>query len=145
MGQNDEGKFNVATGAVLENNSGELLIIKRSPSADYLPNTWETVSGRKKQFEDLESALRREIQEETGIGTLQIIKPLIVHHFYRGDKVANNEIILVMYWCKTSETKVILSAEHSDYKWVKPEEALAYITHPEIKKDVVVFIKEKAV
>lgn len=73
------------------------------------------------------------------------MKPLVVHHFYRGEKTADNEIILVIFWCKTTQNKVILSKEHSDYKWVETEEALNYITHPEIRKDIETFIKEKGV
>lgn len=133
----------VAVAAIIENDRGEILLVKRNPDAEF-PNCWEDVGGRLKQSESPEDGLRREIEEETGIEDIEIIKPLTVFHVYRKNiKKAENELIGISYWCKTTTTNVTLSNEHTDFKWVSPEEALELIGHPALKKYLRIQMAEK--
>lgn len=137
-----EGKFMVAVGAMIENKlSGKILLLKRAETADYLPGIWEDMGGRIKQFEEPEEALRREVREETGL-EIEILKPLAVFHDYRGERIAENELLIITYWCKARSDQVILSEEHSAYQWVSPEEALELAEHPGVKRDIQALIDE---
>ncbi|MCX8178722.1 MAG: NUDIX domain-containing protein [Candidatus Aenigmarchaeota archaeon] len=143
MVNTNEGKFNLAVGAVIENkNTGKILLIKRSSNADFEPDVWENITGRVKQFEDPESALKREIKEETGLNA-KIIKPLKVFHMFRGSKNAENELVGIIYWCETNSRKVFLSHEHSEFIWIEPEKALDFVKHKGIKDDIECFLREK--
>jgi len=143
MGRNEEGKFNFVVGAIVENTkTGKILLIKRSSSSDYEPNVWSVITGRIKQFEDPETALKREVKEETGL-KINIVKPLRVFHIFRGDKNADNETIGIIYWCKTKSEKVKFSNEHSDFKWCNPKEALTFVKHKGVKQDIKAFLKER--
>lgn len=139
------GKFMVAVGAVIEHApSGRVLLIKRSEAADYSGGIWEDVTGRVHQFEEPEDALRREIGEECGL-TVEIVKPISVFHLYRGERTAENELIGIIFWCRTESDEVRLSGEHTDYRWVTPDEALEVVAHPGIRADFEAFVRERGI
>ena len=137
-----EGRLMVAVGAIIEHvGSGRILLLRRSETADYLPGIWEDPGGRMKQFEGPEMALRREIGEECGL-EVDIIKPLEVFHDYRGDKIAENEWIIITYWCKSASDRVVLSSEHDAYQWLLPADALDLAEHIGVRRDIEAFIRE---
>ncbi len=138
------GKFIVGVGAILENTkTGKILLLKRSPKKDFAPNIWEEVTGRMEQFEDPLTALKREVKEETGIENFEVVKPLVVRHFFRGtEELAENEMMIIVYWCKTDQTEIKLSWEHTEYKWLTPEEALESADFPAVKEEIEAYIKE---
>jgi 8-oxo-dGTP diphosphatase len=137
-----EGKFMVAVGAMIQHDpTGKILLLKRAETADYLPGIWEDMGGRIKQFEEPEEALRREVREETGL-EIEILKPLAVFHDYRGERTAENELLIITYWCTARSDQVILSEEHSAFQWIFPAEALELAEHPGVKRDIQALIEE---
>jgi len=138
-----KGKFMVAVAAILENQKDEILLIKRSSHMEY-PDCWEDIGGRLNPSESPEEGLRREIFEETGIKDIEIVKPLTMFHVFRkNEEKAENELIGISYWCKTKTSKVKLSDEHTDYKWVEPEDALELVGHPALKRYLKIQMQEK--
>ena len=132
----------VAVGAMIEHaGSGKILLLKRAETADFLPGIWEDIMGRMKQFEEPEEALRREVTEESGL-EVEIVKVLRVSHEYRGERTAENEMVEIVYRCSTQSDRVILSPEHSAYRWVSPEEGLAMVEHAGVRGDIEAFIEE---
>jgi 8-oxo-dGTP pyrophosphatase MutT (NUDIX family) len=133
---NPVGRFMVAVGAIMSNEKGEILLIKRSPSLDWHPGEWETMYGRLAQFEDAESGLKRELHEELGID-VEIGKLLSVWHIFRGaEQTAYNELIGITYNAKYHSGTITLSDEHSEFRWVSPQVALGLITIPGIFRDI---------
>jgi 8-oxo-dGTP pyrophosphatase MutT (NUDIX family) len=138
-----EGRFNVAVGAIIEHTpSGEILILKRTNKKDFSAGEWEYITGRMKQFEEPEEAVRREVMEESGL-PVEIVKPVCIFHIFRGEKTAENELVGITYWCKTKTKEVTISDEHSDYKWVAPDDVSKTISHSGILRDIQAFINEK--
>ena len=57
----------VGVGAMIFNQKGELLLLKRSQNAKDRPNHWEIPGGSINFMEKAEAAIRREVQEECGV------------------------------------------------------------------------------
>jgi 8-oxo-dGTP diphosphatase len=137
------GRFLVATGAIIENtDDGNILLLKRSGAKDFSPDIWEYPTGRMRQFEEPQDGLRREIMEETGLD-VEIVKPISVYHIFRGERTAENELIGVMFWCRTDRDVPTISDEHSDFIWVSAERALQMIQKPSMQADIRAFIYER--
>jgi len=135
----------VAAGAVLEDvSTGDILILKRANDLEHQPDQWEITYGRINQFETVETGLRREYEEETGIKDFKIVNMLRNWKIFRGEELAENELIGITFWAQV-ETKpqVIISSEHSEFKWVTPNEALSFIKVEGIKKDIREFLRVK--
>lgn len=142
MGTAEEGKFNVGVAAVIENPREEILLVRRSVLCDYEPGMWEIVCGRMRQFEEPEKAVQREVCEETGLA-VAVVKFLRVAHFFRGEKKMENELILLIFYCRSKSSDVFLSSEHGEFRWLAPKDALLLTGHPGVKKDIQAFMLEK--
>jgi 8-oxo-dGTP diphosphatase len=144
--QNPVGRFMVAVGAVIEHTpTGKILVIQRSADQDWHGGEWEIDYGRIDQFEDPIDGLKRELKEETGLTDLTIGSILSVWHILRGtEKLPENDLIGITYACSTNSDQILLSSEHSAYKWVTPEEALGLVTIPGIQRDIKLFAELSA-
>jgi 8-oxo-dGTP diphosphatase len=92
----------------------KFLIIKRSPDAFNRANTWDLPGGCVSFGEEHEASLRREIKEETGLS----VDPLVLLQFTTDyDKKTKIYTFFTSFVTKTLSKKVILSKEHTDYKW----------------------------
>jgi molecular chaperone GrpE len=138
------GHFMVAAGAVIEHSgSGKVLLLKRD-KVDHNPGIWELGYGRIEQGEDLETGLRREIHEETGL-EVELVEPLVTWHFYRGQpNIPENEIIGITYWARTDSRDVRLSSEHSEFQWLEAEVALETLTEAEMRRHLLEFMDRRA-
>ena len=137
------GRFKIAVAAVLENSDDEILLIKRS---DYggCPFIWDIPGGGKLSLENPFVALKREIEEETGITEIAIQKLIHTITYFKGESYnKESDVIIFIFWCKTTTVDVKLSYEHIEYKWLTPHEALNIATHRDVIDSIQSFIKEK--
>lgn len=142
--QNPVGRFMVAAGAVIELvGTDQILIVRRAPELDWQPNEWEITYGRIDQGESVEQGLRREVREELGITDLTLVQPMTCWHIYRGPVAPENEVIGFTYFATTPSNTVSLSSEHSEFRWVKPEEALTTIKLEGIQRDIKKYLEVK--
>lgn len=145
MNKTPEGKFMVAVGAIIQHSKyKKILLIKRSKDWDFRPGIWEYPIGRMKQFEELDVALHRELAEEIGLQQFTIIKPISVFHFFRGERIAENEVVGIVYWIKTDTEAINLSEEHEEYKWMTIDELKEIKVKSWIRRDINTFIKESS-
>jgi 8-oxo-dGTP diphosphatase len=141
---NDIGRFMVAAGAVVElNDTGKILVLKRNSGHDVHEFKWELVYGRIAQGEDVETGLRRELQEEAGLTDVTVNQAIRIWHIYRGEQVPEKEVIGVSYYVSTAQEQIQISNEHLEYRWVAAEEALSLIEVEGIQEDVKRFIELK--
>lgn len=114
-------KLFVATKAFI-NFDGKILTLRESGKYADGSNEgkYDIVGGRLEPGQHFRDSLIREVKEETGLG-VEIGKPFFVNEWrpvVRGEQL---QVVGIFFECKAKTDKVILSTDHDDYKWIKPE------------------------
>lgn len=108
-------------------NAGKILLIKRSHKDSNNPLKWEIPGGKLDQGQDLETAAEREVIEEAGIYATPIKKFVFFEESLSNQnsrKYKGVPYIGFSSLYKSDSSRVRLSEEHEDFKWVSFEEAL---------------------
>ena len=102
-------------------NGIEFLLLKRAEDQIY-PAVWQMVSGKIKESEKAFETSLRELKEETNLIPLKMWVAPKVNSFYSSQ---TDSICLIPVFAVhvKKDSKVIISDEHSEYKWVTPNEA----------------------
>ncbi len=104
----------------------KLLAIKRNYS-DNRPGVWENPGGGIKRNETIVECIKREVLEETGIC---ISNPKYIYDV----DLKNTNIVFKNFIGVTNQESIMLSKEHTAYKWLDIKEYLEII-EDEIKED----------
>ncbi|BEP29063.1 NUDIX hydrolase [Helicovermis profundi] len=110
--------------------NGKFLILRKTLKSNN--EIWEFPGGRLEFGENIEKALEREIKEET-ILSVKVLFPL---GSWTVIKKSNTHIQGITYLCNSTSEKVILSHEHSDYRWIRKEEFKNYKVFPQILEEI---------
>ncbi len=131
----DKAHYIAVTGIIIK--EGKYLITKRSKNESHFPGKWTVPGGKleqkdykEKQFDTnagqwyniLETLLRREVREETGLD-IKNIKYLANLVFERKDNIP---VVVISLFADHDKGEVMLNHESDDYKWVTLEEAKNY-------------------
>jgi 8-oxo-dGTP diphosphatase len=109
---NLEKPYIVSVYAVLRNEKGEFLLLRRSENSHSNPGKWDLPGGKLIRGEPLEEAVVREVWEETGIS--------IVHGEIAGYatfELPEKKVIAVVYNEGYIIADIKLSHEHTEYIW----------------------------
>jgi 8-oxo-dGTP diphosphatase len=125
----------VAMKAVILNADNKVLILREANT--YVEGTqtgrYHVPGGRVDAGEHFESALRREVHEETGLD-VEILYPIYVGEWRPEIKGVKNQIIATFIVCKTNSEAVVLSEEHDHFVWIDASEYFGYdLMDPEDK------------
>lgn len=123
----------VAAKGLIVNRQGKVLILREADTYEEGTNTgrYHLPGGRLNTGESYENGLRREVKEETGL-EIRPLYPIYVGEWHPVIKGVPNQIIAIFTVCKAKTTKVKLSEEHDDYKWINPKDMSKYdIMDPE--------------
>jgi dATP pyrophosphohydrolase len=102
-------------------NDIEFLLLKRADNENY-PGIWQMVTGAIHDEEPAFKTAIREMKEETGLCPEKIWVVPHVNSFYSPEK--DSLIIIPVFAALVkSEANVLISSEHSEYKWLKKESA----------------------
>lgn len=111
---------------VLLNEKNEILILKRTDyKNDETGDLWDFPGGSVNLGEDVNEAVKREAFEEIQV-KLNKISPIAIDS---GKGVPSGQFIFVLFYSKDydlTDNKVILSKEHSEYKWISYQEINNY-------------------
>lgn len=112
----------------------EFLILKRAKDQIY-PNIWQMVTGKIKENETAKEAAIREIKEETGFLPISMWVVPNVNSYYSPQK---DEICLIPVLLAEVEnsSKVVISDEHSNYRWVNYKKAKSLFAWPGQKRSL---------
>lgn len=111
-------RYPIAVKGIIQRSDGKILVLKRSDNDDHKPNVWETVGGGMDREETPQEALQREILEETGLA-VNVGVPFNVFTF---KKDTGEFKVGITFLCECVGGEVTLSHEHSDFRWIDPEE-----------------------
>ena len=106
----------------------EFLLLKRTEKQSY-PGLWQMVTGKIEGKEKAHQTALREIKEETGLLPVQLWVAPTINSFY---EPKDEYICLLPVFAARVErkAKVILSEEHTEYKWVRKDEAKKLLAWP---------------
>ena len=107
-------EFRVGVRSLVIYNRKVLLLKRSKTNKEY----WESPGGHLNFGEDLHTALRREIKEETGLYDVRIEKLLYAITFVAYE----TQHIGLMYLSYANSDTVILSDEHTDFIWANKHE-----------------------
>ncbi len=131
----DNERHRVVMTAIIYNEEGKYLIIKRSPNKKVFPNKWTVPGGGLEPQEDyldtqkttkdawyfvVEKVIKREVMEEVNV---EIEKPkyLLDLVFIRPDGIP---VLTLSYYAKYKTGDVVLEeGDSTEYKWITAEEA----------------------
>lgn len=103
---------------------GKFLLVKRSEQDEIFPGMWQNLGGKVELGETIENAVKREINEETGLKTKN--HPQFIQS-YSWKKDTNSPVRLGLIFMislkgKTENYKIILNSELADFGWFAFEE-----------------------
>jgi len=111
----------------------EYLLLKRSEDKEPYPGIWQIITGKVEKREKAYEAAYREVVEETSLKISKLYSIPKVTGFYTA---YNDRIHLIPLFLAIAENKtVILSSEHSAYRWVdykKAKRLVHWVTQKEI-------------
>jgi 8-oxo-dGTP pyrophosphatase MutT (NUDIX family) len=127
-------KNSYSAGGVIIGPSGMIVVTNQDNVA------WSLPKGRLEPGEDEQTAAVREIEEETGIKTLEYIEKLGAYSRFKiskdgkgEDKTVNKTITLFLYKTNEKELKPTDPA-HPEARWVQPNKVADLLTHTKDKE-----------
>jgi len=129
----NEDLFQLGIKALIVNSDGKILLLKvnkemlKGFSGDPY---WDIPGGRIHRGSTIEETLKREVKEETGITNITNTTPLamVLSNIRIPWNNSDTGLILSVYVCEVNEpAEVILSNEHTEFRWFEPKEAGALL------------------
>jgi 8-oxo-dGTP diphosphatase len=125
-----EKLFQVGVKALIENKEGRFLLFRADTTYEHVGNVkqyWDLAGGRIKEGQTVDTALRREIEEETGIKEIESFEfftAVVSNHEIPIAEGRKTGLILMIYRVKIAEkAEIILSPEHDLFEWADKKTA----------------------
>jgi len=116
---------------------GKVLLLKRSRKVRSYKGKWNTIGGYLDEAKSVRQKAIEEIKEELGISQKDLKRIKILKSFRVADKKIKKVWIVFPVLAELkSKGKIKLDWEHTNYKWVKPEEIKRFNTIPNLHKAV---------
>ncbi len=109
------GRIDVAK-ILLQNSEGQFLVVKKVESYDEMGGKWELPGGKMENGEHREKSVKREVLEETDL-KVENLRDVV-----RVEVEAENCVNCYIMYSRDFTGEAKLSDEHSQYRWVRPDE-----------------------
>lgn len=113
--------------AAVFDEQGRLLTLRRSDTDVRRPLQWDLPGGFLDEGEEFVDGVRREIKEEAGldVGEIELIfSKTEVRDWKDEKKTHTSNVVFMFYKTQAKSTNVEISYEHTEFKWMTPNEAL---------------------
>ena len=115
----------------------DILLLKRSNNVGTYKGKWGNVAGYVDEIIPLDQKVKKEIMEETGINSMDIVKIVQGMEFESNDILIGKRWLIIPFLALVSENvKIKLSSEHVKYEWVKPDNIISFDTVPDFTKSL---------
>jgi 8-oxo-dGTP diphosphatase len=126
-------KTDIVQKALVINNKGEVLLLKRSKTDRRRPDQWDLAGGLLDAGESFEEGIIREILEESGLSVsnpkLFFTKTDFETWTSQDDLQLSANVVRMYYLVHAKKAEITISNEHSDFKWVTPVIALKMLNY----------------
>lgn len=127
---NLEKPYIISVYALIRNENGEFLLLRRSENSRTNPGKWDLPGGKVNPDESLKEGVVREVWEETGIS--------IVPGDIAGEvnfELPEKKVIAIVFDGGYVVADVKLSYEHMEYTWISLEKIIGMEELPDYFKD----------
>jgi len=122
--------FRAAGKAVIINETGKILLIKRAGDETHLENLWDVPGGRFDYEETPQEGLQREVMEEAGI-EVRVLDPVTSWTFMRDN---GEQVFGTTFLCEPEGFEIELGEEHTDFQWVNEDDLDGLEMHDELRE-----------
>ena len=134
-------KARVIAKTVVQNSSGEILLVRRSKTAPRRALDWDLPGGFVEKGEDFANAAAREIEEEVGISIPKASLHLsYTHTAYR----EFGSVCWLFFVGKTEKSDVKLSFEHDMFQWISLDDAIKTVDY-KLHKDLMIYLRDNKI
>ncbi|MBU0635217.1 MAG: NUDIX hydrolase [Candidatus Omnitrophica bacterium] len=133
--EKDKQKIRVSQKAVIFREDGKILTMRRTKMAPSRPLHWDLPGGDLDFGENVRDGILREIKEEAGLEVQDLALLDVISAINDRGKFW----VTIGYTAKAKTTKVILSNEHDDFRWIMPDEFQELKASPKNKKFIETF------
>lgn len=121
---NKSWEMQITVKAVIVNDEGKILLLKRAEKENTNSSKYDLPGGGIEKGENVETALKREIEEETGLTDIEIESVIRVSEYPEGhEKLDDLKALRFLVYCNSGEIK-LNPKEHSGYEWLNFDEAI---------------------
>lgn len=112
---------------IILNDKGQVLALKRSLNAHDRTGSWDLPGGTYEQGEDVIDSIKREVMEEASL-TITDPKPIFLANGIGNinQLMSSETAFAVCHVCTKWEGEVTISDEHTEFRWVTPQEFMTY-------------------
>ena len=107
---------------------GRVLLVQRAQAP--LQGRWSIPGGLVELGENLESAVRRELKEETGLLVEPVKIVAVIDRIERAHRRVRYHFVIVDYFCRPKSGELRSASDVSDARWVRPQELADYKINP---------------
>ena len=124
----------IGVGIVVLNSDNKVFVGKRK---DNPVDRWQMPQGGVDPGETLLEAMKRELIEETGLNPEKLWTIDKVNIFYDANRDIMN--LIPVFGVTVNATNIVISKEHSEYKWCNINETIKLLTWEQQKKGIKIF------
>lgn len=115
----------------------EILILKRSNKVSTYQGRWNTVAGYIDEIKPIHDKIFEEINEEIGVKKDNILSQRIGKSYtFKDMKVNKTWIVCPVLVELKNKPNIKLDWEHTEYKWIKPDELKKFNIVPKIEESL---------
>ncbi|UCG95110.1 MAG: NUDIX domain-containing protein [archaeon] len=118
-----------------------ILLMKRSDKVYTYRGRWNTVAGYLDELKPLREKILEELEEETGVGEGQILS-IRVREVYRFTDKGRTWMVHPALVEVKPGTEIKLDWEHTEYRWINPEDLKGYDTVPHLEEGLKIVLAD---
>ena len=123
-------KIKTVAKAIILNDAGEVLLLKRSQTDTRRAGQWDFPGGGAEPGEDITTTVIREVAEEAGL-RIKAADLSLVYVATEAWEPSDESVNRALFAARLSGNQPVqLSFEHDQFKWVSVDTALAEFPHP---------------